>query len=410
MNRINKKYTFTSYLICFIILVFFGITSYTLAYTTDEKKKKLKELEKKEEQYKNLINLKKEEVSSIKIQVKELESQSKKLENNIRNNNEKVRNVESDIQKIKNKISQKTVVMSSQKELLKKILLSKYQTSSYEDNIRRLFSPSSIEAFNSKDRVEQTASKIHDMVIFIMEEQKILKKDISNLEVKKKDIRNVQFDLSEQNIHLENSKNYKSVLARQVSSEKLRLEDKLSDIKLQQLQVQNEINSLSSTQIGSFSLSDLPSKQDANLSRPVKKPYVVTQGYGKTSYSHHYKGGHHNGIDYGARGSKIIMSASEGIILATGNMGRYGYGKWVAIDHLNGLVTLYGHLSLISVTKGLKINKGDSIGIMGTTGFSTGVHLHFSIFAQKTFSIVESSKVKGIYIPSGGTVNPAMYL
>ncbi len=410
MNKINQKFKIASHLVIFIIFIFFGITSYTLASTTDEKEKKLKQLEKKEEKYKNLINLKKKEETAIKAQVKELESQSKKLESDIKESRKKVRDIESDIQKIENKISQKIIVMNSQKELLKKILLNRYQTSSYDNNIRRLFSPSSVEAFHSKDKIEQTASKIHDMLTFITEEQITLEKDISKLEFKKKDIQNVQFDLNEQNIYLENSKNYKSILAGRVAVEKRAFETELKGIKLQQLQVQNEINSLSSAQIGNFSLSDLPTKEEANLKRPVKKPYVVTQGYGKTFYSHHYKGGHHNGVDYAARGSKTIMSASDGIVVATGNMGRYGYGKWVAVDHLNGLVTLYAHLSIISVSKGSKIDKGDSLGIMGTTGFSTGVHLHFSVFAQTTFKVIESTKVKGIYIPSGGTVNPTMYL
>ncbi len=409
MNKTGKKNLILRYLFVVIFLFFILIKPDTI-YATNTKEEKLKDLKNKETKYRNLIDLKKTEETVIKHQIKELESQSKELETNIEKNKEKVRKVESEIQKVKNKIAKKNVVLHSQKELLKKILLSKYQTASYDNSIKRLFSPSSSEAFASSDRIEQTASKIHDMVSLMTKEQIVLKKNVSELEDRKNDVKNVQFDLNEQNLQLESTKNYKTFLAQKTSAEKRSFENKLDEVLMEQLQVQNEINSLSTAQIGTFSLSDLPSKKEANMINPVKKPFVITQGYGKTSYSHHYKGGHHNGIDFAARGSKSILAASDGVITATGNMGRYGYGHWIAIDHLNGLVTLYGHLSIVGVSKGMKVKKGAHIGIMGTTGFSTGVHLHFSVFAQKTFRIIESTKVKGLYIPSGGTVNPAMYL
>ncbi len=410
MNR-KRKLIFTSTCTLFIILFFLIIPdTFALNSTNDTQKEKLKELKEKEVKYKDSIKLKNKEETIIRNQVKELEKESKEIENKIGQKEEDIRKINSSMGDIENKISQKNNAIKFQKEILKKILLSKYQTTSYEKNIKRLFSPTSSESFSSEDRVEQTTTKIHEMMHLIEKEQDILKKNKSKLEQQKIDIKNAQFELSEQNLHLEDTKNYKTLLARQVSAEKSNLETKLKGVLLEQMQVLNEINSLSTTQIGKFSLSDLPSKQEAGFTLPVKKPYITTQGYGKTSYSHHYRGGYHNGIDFGARGSKTIMSAGDGVVSAVGHMGRYGYGNWIAIDHLNGLVTLYGHLSMIGVSKGQQVKAGESIGIMGTTGFSTGVHLHFSVFAQKTFRIVESTRVKGLYIPTGGTVNPLMYL
>ncbi|MDF2724047.1 MAG: family metallopeptidase [Paenibacillus sp.] len=84
----------------------------------------------------------------------------------------------------------------------------------------------------------------------------------------------------------------------------------------------------------------------------------------------------HKGVDI--TGNKNIMASDNGVVTYTGNSGD-GYGNKVVIDHKNGYVTIYGHLSTIGTSKGKVVEKGEKIGIMGSTGDSTGVHLHFEI-------------------------------
>lgn len=83
----------------------------------------------------------------------------------------------------------------------------------------------------------------------------------------------------------------------------------------------------------------------------------------------------HKGIDI--TGNKNIMTADNGKVTETGY--KSDYGNYIIINHLNGYETLYGHLSKITTTEGTIVEKGDKIGIMGSTGDSTGVHLHFEI-------------------------------
>lgn len=73
------------------------------------------------------------------------------------------------------------------------------------------------------------------------------------------------------------------------------------------------------------------------------------------------------------------MAADSGTVVGAGWLDNYGYGNRVLIDHGNGFVTLYAHLSGIQVRPGQTVNRGDVIGQMGSTGRSTGVHLHFEI-------------------------------
>lgn len=102
---------------------------------------------------------------------------------------------------------------------------------------------------------------------------------------------------------------------------------------------------------------------------PVKKAEVTSE-YGKRW------GRFHAGTDTVSE-NRGIFAADNGKVVLAGWNG--GYGKAVIIDHNNGYQTLYAHMSSIKVKEGQIVEKGEKIGIMGTTGNSTGVHLHFEI-------------------------------
>jgi murein DD-endopeptidase MepM/ murein hydrolase activator NlpD len=85
----------------------------------------------------------------------------------------------------------------------------------------------------------------------------------------------------------------------------------------------------------------------------------------------------HAGIDFGAAYGSTIRSADSGTVIFAGWYG--GYGRAVIIDHGNSLTTLYGHTSQIYVTEGETVERGQAIAAVGSTGFSTGPHLHFEV-------------------------------
>ncbi len=88
---------------------------------------------------------------------------------------------------------------------------------------------------------------------------------------------------------------------------------------------------------------------------------------------------YHKAIDIASRSGGNILAVDGGIIIVAGWPDNSGYGNRVIVDHGNGLLTLYAHLNAISVQKGQRVNKGDLLGLMGSTGRSTGTHLHFEI-------------------------------
>src|SRR3989344_150994 len=85
----------------------------------------------------------------------------------------------------------------------------------------------------------------------------------------------------------------------------------------------------------------------------------------------------HKGIDIANRGGGAILAAVSGQVLVASWLDNTGYGNRVLIDHGNGIKTLYGHMASFSVVVGQTVKRGDKLGMMGSTGRSTGTHLHF---------------------------------
>ncbi|MCC6711591.1 MAG: M23 family metallopeptidase [Candidatus Pacebacteria bacterium] len=87
---------------------------------------------------------------------------------------------------------------------------------------------------------------------------------------------------------------------------------------------------------------------------------------------------YHKAIDIANKAAGSILAADAGVV-STASWDNSGYGNRVIIDHGNGYVTLYAHMSVLQVKAGQRVKRGDVIGQMGNTGRSTGTHLHFEI-------------------------------
>jgi murein DD-endopeptidase MepM/ murein hydrolase activator NlpD len=88
---------------------------------------------------------------------------------------------------------------------------------------------------------------------------------------------------------------------------------------------------------------------------------------------------YHKALDIANKAAPAILAADSGKVVVAGWPDGWGYGNRVVIDHGNGFRTLYAHMSSVAVSVGQTVNRGDVIGRMGSTGRSTGTHLHFEI-------------------------------
>lgn len=104
---------------------------------------------------------------------------------------------------------------------------------------------------------------------------------------------------------------------------------------------------------------------------------VITSQFGERTDPLNETSAWHTGLDIGADTGASIAAAADGEVIFSGELGGYGYA--VKIKHPDGLVTLYGHCSQLFVSQGDQVKAGDPIAAVGSTGRSTGPHLHFEI-------------------------------
>lgn len=107
--------------------------------------------------------------------------------------------------------------------------------------------------------------------------------------------------------------------------------------------------------------------------RPTRG-WNLSQYFGHTSFEQN-----HTGIDLTSRSGTAILASASGRVVSISRGWGGGYGNHIVISHGDGFTTLYGHLSAFMVTSGQWVNQGQQIGVMGSTGWSTGTHLHFEI-------------------------------
>jgi murein DD-endopeptidase MepM/ murein hydrolase activator NlpD len=111
------------------------------------------------------------------------------------------------------------------------------------------------------------------------------------------------------------------------------------------------------------------------LSYPVNGP--ITSGFGYRVHPIFHVRKLHTGVDFDVDAGVPVKAAAAGTVVFAGWRG--GYGKCVVIDHGGGLATLYAHQSTILVSVGQVVKRGEVIGKVGSTGYSTGPHLHFEV-------------------------------
>lgn len=218
-----------------------------------------------------------------------------------------------------------------------------------------------------------------------------LETDIANLNSDKADLLDKKTDLEDELSVLEGKKSEVQQIAEQRADALDSLTSRNDSLKNQMNQIRSEINaSNEDVEAINEAIKELiRAKQAENSGGTVyssdgfRWPLDSNLTYITTYFGYDaWRGGNHYGIDVGNAGigGKNIYAAQSGTVITAYNDGGWhgGFGNYVIIDHGGGLSTVYAHCSSTTVYVGQEVNKGDVIGYVGTTGWSTGNHLHYN--------------------------------
>ncbi len=374
----------------------------------EDREDDLDEIKAKIKAYQQIVDLKQRQGAALSDQLEGVEAQVKMLELQIDTNGKELRLLNEEIVNLGNRIDQKEAVIVSQKKILAEIMRGSYEDKSelhFEliTNTSRFVNPLQAEEWthSTGQKMREILSSLRTLRTSLVEERK-------GFTDKKVQADKLRQDLEARERSLEEVKKSKATLLAKTQSEVKKYDALIDDLEEQRKAIESEIEDIESGKTAALDLKDIPKYKKGLLDYPLSS-VKLTQKYGKTSFTRWYN--FHNGIDYAAPVGTKVLAAADGKVVGVGNNGRYAYGRWIAIDHGNGLVTMYGHLSSQSVKRGDKVERGDTIGKSGNTGYSTGPHLHFTVFSTKSFDVVPSKSIKSVKdIPVGATINPANYL
>lgn len=279
------------------------------------------------------------------------------------------------------------------------------------------------EAWDSVEQLSALEGRVYERIHELAATKKSPETNKTATERAKSELQKLDRQLSdERKVVLETTREQEKLLRETKNSEaayERLLEDKLA----LKLEFEREVLRLESELKLNIDLSKLPQAGSGVLSWPVDR-VAITQRFGNTAFAaanpQLYSGIGHNGIDFGVSIGTPIKASLSGTVIGSGNTdlipGCYSFGKWVMVKHMNGLSTLYAHLSLQTAPVGANVVTGDIIGYSGNTGYSTGPHLHFGLYASSGVELkrfTNSRSCNGAIVPIAALnayLNPLSYL
>jgi len=255
--------------------------------------------------------------------------------------------------------------------------------------------------FEANENVRETmAARVAELSSF----QSLLKEKREENESKRSELSTLKNQYSDQNEVLVNNTSEQAELLAVTKNEEQNYQQLLATQKAAQDLLLRELRAFESQLQFILDPNTIPNPGTPVFIWPLAN-VVITQLFGGTEFAARnaaaYGGrAYHPGVDFGAPRGTPIMAPLTGTVRAVGNTdavpGCASWGKWSLIDHANGLSTLYAHQDVISVTAGQKVNTGDIIGYVGNTGFSTGPHLHFTVYAKEGVSVRRFNEIKTV--------------
>lgn len=424
MTRLSRKI----FLYFFIPIIFLSVFSVTRADLVDDLKSKI------EERNRVIDDLEKE-IAEYQVQVEKTGAQAKTLKNAINTLELTRKKLSAEITVIQNKISSTNLTirqLDSQiaeasatiKRTISGIAVTIRETDMEESNsfIETLLNYQKISTFLDKvESLENLSLGLKTALAEVEDAKKELETKNTAAQGKRRELQSLAGDLTDKKKVAEYNKAQTTKVLTDTKNKQSNYQKLLNERIARKNAFERELLQYESELKFAIDPTSLPSTGSGVLKWPLSK-VKITQEFGDTAFARTgaYKGQGHNGIDFAAPIGTQVKAALGGEVKGVGDTDKVcpgaSYGRWVLIEHPNGLSTLYAHFSVIKVVTGQHVDTGEVIGFSGETGYATGPHLHFTVYATEGVRIMtrKSTVCQGSYTMPVASLNaylnPLSYL
>ena len=415
MNPAPKVFGAVLLFAFFIAIPAMAATIDDLKSSITERESQIKAIEAEIEEYQKQIDENASKANTLKSEIKRLETIVKKLNADLRLTQKKINASELTLEKLSLEISDTTQHISSKEKALAATLRALYERES-DSLIEILLRYGKLsDFFAGAEYIENLESAVNVERNALIALEKDLKEKKQEEEAQKKKQESLKSELEDRRAVQQNISKSKSQLLTATKNKEAEYQKIVREREKKRAEILDGIRKIEDELRLLVDPASLPPPRSGVLAWPTANP-KLTQGFGQNTFassqSDVYGKNGHNGIDLRASIGTPILAAEDGRVKSTGNSDVVcpggSYGRWILIEHPNRLATLYAHLSLIRTATGEEVKKGQVIGYSGDTGYTTGPHLHFTVYDARTVEL-RSSRVCGT-LPYGGYLDPLIYL
>ena len=376
MNSKMTKRWLSVLVCCAVLIVSAPITSYADS-TLDHLNDQYEQLENQQQAIKDKLSATKTEKEKQEAIRSSLTSQITTTQQQITLLDNKINYLQNDIAEKEQKIEELSAEVLEQQDLFMKRIRSIYKSSVGTSMLGMVFGVDSLGSYLSYGKYLSRISE-HDSTLL-----QTLADNIAELRELQQQMQVEKEDLADTKVTAESKK-------ASLTSQKTEVESTLQDIKKMEQeyladqaaiqkemqQIQADIDAIYAAAAGSGSQVDYST---TGFIYPIKGYTYISSYYGWRFNNTDY----HTGVDFPAPANTPIRASASGTVIyvrtGAGYGRNWGYGNYLIVDHGGGLSTLYAHCTSIPVSVGDTVTKGQTIAYVGTTGWSTGYHLHFEI-------------------------------
>lgn len=425
MKKRSLLLTFT--LISLSIRLLYADTADELKAKMDSMNKEIASLQKEIDSYSTKVTTTQGEAKTLKEALKNLETQKSILEKRVTSTKLQVDKTEVDITITENRVQKTKNEIDKQKKGIKELIISLHQKERSGSGLfETMLSESRLsDAVHFVFQADKVNAELASKTTKLTDSKKDLEETKAIYEEKNKQLTDLQKTLQLQKQTVVQTTEEKNTLLSETKNKEAEYQKLIKEKKVRKDAIEKEVVDFEAKLKAIIDVSKLPKYGSGALSYPVEK-VIITQYFGNTAFAtanaQVYNGRGHNGIDFGLPVGSKIIAAQDGVVLGTGNTddacSGASYGRWVLIKHPNGLSSLYAHLSKTLVTTGQTVQRGENIALSGNTGYSTGPHLHFTVYASDAVHITGPTEYRsracGTYLvmpvsPVSGYLNPLTY-